>query len=203
MGLRKSFSNSMNRGLTAANDVVNGNFANGTTGWAAIGSTLTALNNVLTVTGNGTTNVPRTSTITGKVCVPGKKVYVKALVKVTDSVCLNVALRSYGSTVTGVLQDTPPLIPVMNTVNTITGILTMPSTSTGFVVIAVISSYVDALTANGKVMEVQEVMAIDLTDLFGAGNEPTKAECDRIFANWFNGTTGLLQTLSPNSPLRN
>ena len=29
---------------------------------------------------------------------------------------------------------------------------------------------------------------IDLTATFGAGNEPTKEQCDQIFTNWFDGT---------------
>src|SRR5699024_9027657 len=37
-------------------------------------------------------------------------------------------------------------------------------------------------------------LAIDLTSAFGAGNEPTKEECDKIFANWFDGTKSTVST---------
>ncbi len=34
----------------------------------------------------------------------------------------------------------------------------------------------------------KHIMLINLTQTFGAGNEPTKEECDQIFANYFDGT---------------
>ncbi len=44
-------------------------------------------------------------------------------------------------------------------------------------------------STNGHYWDIyKDCIAINLTKTFGAGNEPTKEECDRIFANWFNGT---------------
>lgn len=36
------------------------------------------------------------------------------------------------------------------------------------------------------------LMSIDLTATFGAGNEPTQAQCDVLFSNWFDGTKSTL-----------
>ena len=52
--------------------------------------------------------------------------------------------------------------------------------------------YVDAATSTGKVMEIQRVLYLDLTAIFGAGNEPTAVEMDALLTkypnSWFNGT---------------
>jgi len=40
----------------------------------------------------------------------------------------------------------------------------------------------------GGYFALNEIMIIDLTATFGAGNEPTAEECDKIFASWFDGT---------------
>ena len=37
-------------------------------------------------------------------------------------------------------------------------------------------------------IQVKEVLAIDLTSLFGAGNEPTTQQCDEMFSSWFDGS---------------
>ena len=55
--------------------------------------------------------------------------------------------------------------------------------------------YDSAEAAAGKVMEVKEVMVIDLTATFGAGNEPDKETCDKIFANWFDGTKSTISAM--------
>src|SRR5699024_395205 len=39
---------------------------------------------------------------------------------------------------------------------------------------------------------VKNVRVVNLTQAFGAGNEPTKEECDLIFANYFDGTKSAL-----------
>ena len=54
--------------------------------------------------------------------------------------------------------------------------------------------YVDAATANGKVMEVQKVLSINLTATFGAGNEPSLGERNLLFNNYFEGEGNVLGT---------
>lgn len=58
-------------------------------------------------------------------------------------------------------------------------------------------TYADAATANGKVANVQYQLLIDLTALFGAGNEPTVAQMDALMAqfpnSWFDGTKNIAE----------
>ena len=54
--------------------------------------------------------------------------------------------------------------------------------------------YSSAEIASGKVMEVDYAYAINLTATFGAGNEPTKEQCDLLFANYFEGSANVLGT---------
>jgi len=39
------------------------------------------------------------------------------------------------------------------------------------------------------------IVCIDLTSTFGAGNEPTKEQCDKIFTNWFDGTKSTISAM--------
>ncbi len=55
---------------------------------------------------------------------------------------------------------------------------------------------VPAGSTNGHYWDIyKDCIAINLTKTFGAGNEPTKEECDRIFANWFNGTKSTISAM--------
>ena len=47
---------------------------------------------------------------------------------------------------------------------------------------------VDAVA--GASVEIKELMKINLTELYGAGNEPTKEECDSIFTTYKTGLVG-------------
>jgi hypothetical protein len=62
------------------------------------------------------------------------------------------------------------------------------------------SAYTDAATANGKVMEVQEVMCIDLSTPFGLTNEPIATEFSDMLTYagtpFFNGTRNIV--INPN-----
>jgi hypothetical protein len=40
-------------------------------------------------------------------------------------------------------------------------------------------------------VQTMNMFMINLTSVFGAGNEPTQAQCDVIFANWYEGTMGI------------
>lgn len=184
MGLRKSFSNSMNRGVTATNIVTNGNFSNGTTGWLispGIG-TFTVANDeasILTIAANGFLyQVPGTANIVGR------KYYYRASVKSSSAL---VAFR-FGITTTK-YHSGSNLYETLSIVDTATS----PTNSLNIV---------DTRASGWNTINIKNALAIDLTGLFGAGTEPTLAECDIIYADWLS-TAGALQTLSPNSPLRN
>lgn len=180
MGLRKSFSNSMNRGLTAANIITNGDFSNGITGWGPIYATLSVATNELTLLANALSGRVNQAVIYSA----GDLVYRSALIKATSSL---VGLGRAASIFK--IHSGSGNYERLSTIN-----LGDATTYT---------SIIDGRSSGWDNVYAKEITTINLTALFGAGNEPTIAECDRIFANWFDGTTGLLQNLSPNSPLRN
>ena len=169
--------------LDATNLVTNGDMTNGITGWFTGNSTLTVATNTLSVVGDGTGSSPRVSQIlTG---ASGKKIYTRARVRVTNANATSIYLRTND----GILQSVQTA-PVMNQWYSM-WILGNFQTNT----IRIDHNYPDLATANGKVMEVQYVSALDLTAIFGAGKEPTAAEMNRILArfpnSWFDGTKNL------------
>lgn len=166
--------------ISYSNFVSNGNFSNGTTGWITSGASVSATSNTLSITGTGTDATPRASQNIG-VVVASKKIFVRALMRVTNANCtsinINITPDGTGSDINASSQASP----VQNQWYILQGVITEGSNWTGNVLLRLRHNYADAATANGKVMEVKEVMAIDLTTLFGAGNEPTAAQCDSLF----------------------
>jgi len=179
----------------AINLVTNGDFSNGATGWSAMYCALSVSNNILTATGDGANSGLSTYALTTIPSVEGKKVFMRARVKVTNEVCDNIVLLATpnisGSSVTVAYKATPS----KDAEYFLTGILTVPSGWSGDLRFRVQSSYADAATANGKVMKVQCALAIDLTSAFGSGNEPTAAQMDALLSfypnSWFDGTVNL------------
>lgn len=160
------------------NLVTNGNFANGTAGWMANGSVLSVNANIMSVTGNGTFQDVNIYQNTSIPFVAGKKYYIRAKIKVTNASCANAVIHAYtlflGSFVFAIAAK---VNPVQNTEYVLSNVYTM-ATNIGNLCIALRHYYADAATAAGKVMEVQNVIAIDLTATFGPGNEPTLEWCD-------------------------
>lgn len=167
------------------NIITNGNFV-GTTGWSAVGCSLSSLNNTLSITGDGTNAAGIAVNLTTIASLVDKKIYGKCIVRVTNSSCTAIRMYAYNGAGTVTLQIISN--PVQNQWYAITGIAVQTSIGTQNLDIRIYHQYADAATANGKVMEVKEVMAIDLTSTYGKGNEPNKAECDSLFDTWFNGT---------------
>ena len=169
----------------ATNLVSNGDFSNGTTGWVASNSTPTVAANTLSVVGDGTATSPRVNqVVTGAY---GRKVYMRARVRVTNANATSIYFR----TGDGVIQSiqTAPVMNQWYNMHILGNFLTNS--------IRIDHNYPDLATANGKVMEVQYVSAIDLTTTFGKGNEPTVEQMDAIMAkfenSWFDGTKNLFQ----------
>lgn len=162
---------------TIANLVTNGDFSNGTTGWGTTTSaTISTNNNVLNVvgTGNGAVPVAVKNTMAKRI---GQKVYARMEAMVTNAACLTLKLQ-IGS---DLVQEANPianqwyaLSKVSTQINDDIYLYVNPS-----------HSYADASIALNKTMEVKNVVCIDLTAMFGAGNEPTLAECDVLFADFY------------------
>ena len=181
--------------FNVTNLVTNGDFSNGTTGWSIQYAAASVGNNILSVTGDGSSPSVIAYQLSGLAPTEGKKIYVKCKSKATNSNCAGLYLQALPNTSGAAVTMAFQLNPAANTQYNLGGILTIPSGWAGNVRFRATSSYADAATALGKTMEVQYAFAIDLTAAFGAGNEPTKAEMDAILAfypnSWFNGTVNL------------
>lgn len=173
-------------GQTIENLVSNGDFRYGTIGWNIANGTRIVDNNTLISTGNGSSSIIQNYTNPTNIpCVAGKKYYLKAKMRVTNNVATQIRIDAEGSA--GGAQYVTLSTPIQNQWYSLSGIVTLTASEIGYVVINARHYYADASTANGKVMEVQQVMAIDLTARFGAGKEPDLATCDKMFADWFDG----------------
>jgi hypothetical protein len=161
------------------NSVTNGDFSNGTTGWSGGGSTIAATNNILTSTGNGTGAYNSVLEILGVKPINTHKYYARCTARVTDAVCWGISLLL--DTVSAAQVTVKSILtPTQNINNIYSGIITWANNyETEYLRLKTTATYADAATANGKVMEVQQVFAADLTAIFGAGNEPDQAWCDK------------------------
>jgi len=158
------------------NLVTNGNFVDAN-GWTVAGGTLLVVSNKATITGSGTTRYPQIyQSVSGNT---GNKIYVRAKLLVTNSVAQAISIAASGAAI--VFQANP----TQGVVYTLSGIRTMVGVSAEN--FSIFATYPDNATAGGKTLEVQEVFAANLTVIFGAGNEPTVAQCNQLFPVWFDG----------------
>lgn len=153
-------------GLPIANIMNNGEFSNGATGWAVLGGTLSVVNKLATVTGNGSYAFARISQ--GKTMVIGKKYLLKTKAKVMDGSCLNLQLTVFDGTKTYVIAQKSN--PIVNTDYVLSGSITLDSI-TGTPQIMVVANYIDAATVTNKQLVIQSVITIDLTETYGEGQE--------------------------------
>ena len=169
-------------GKTAQNIVTNGNFVN-TTGWNAANSTISASGNILSITGSGASNSPLANRSVGSFKIGGK-IFVKAKLRVTNAVCTSLSISIDGTTA-GTEQYAAQATPAQNTWYNVSAVLTVPVDFTGNLEVKLRHNYVDGATANGKVMEVQEVMCIDMT---ASGESAlTAAQMNTKYPLYFDG----------------
>lgn len=206
MSVQKLIGKQLNVGSLATNIVTNGNFPD-TTGWTAADTSnaLSAANNILSLTGSLTARFPSARHSANNTCVAGHKIYIKANMRITSDLTAVVG-HSMKVVVSGATSGSELTVeqvnsPTQNTWYEFNGIVTLTD-QTGATQLRCSQVYGDADTANGKVMEIKEVRAVNLTSVFGAGNEPSVTECDAIFKDWFSGTTGVRASFSINSQLR-
>jgi hypothetical protein len=161
------------------NKIVKGDFSEGTNGYIPFNSTLSSNSNFLFNTGNGTSTSPYvTGPEIGELSINDKWFfYVKA--RVTGNGCSVLRTRMFNNNNT----DHGILNPVQNQWYDLHGVRIFTSVTDKKIYFTHV--YPDAATANGKVMEVEGwngetakagIYAINLTQEFGAGNEPTAAQ---------------------------
>lgn len=145
--------------------------SNGWNGYNAVitGSTLEAI-----CTGNGGGRAPGVY-FAQTASVIGHKYFVKVRAKVDTASCESIQVF-YGG-VGYIAKATPST----NTEYDMVYVLTATSVNTAFYVY---HYYVDAATANGKVMTLYDIVLIDLTVAYGAGSEPTATAMNKIKPLW-------------------
>jgi hypothetical protein len=149
------FPNWFNGGLNIINQ---GNFSN-TDLWNDLGNcTLTSSNNTGIVTGTGG-GLVRCGQETLLPSLVGKRVFLRCKVRVTNSNALNILLRVFDGTAIIAYTLTSPVI---NQWYTVYGIVTLLNSS-GLLKANISVNYTEG-TSTGKVMEVQEFLALDVTN---------------------------------------
>jgi hypothetical protein len=180
-------------GQSLNNSVTNGNFASGTTGWSVSGGTQSASSNTDVVTGDGSQSYARIITTTSIPCISGKKVYLRTSARVTNTSATSITFTIRGSSTPGTSQSitqSPPVQYQWYSKGTLSGVLTVPGDATGNIRVDVIQNYADAATANGKVMEVCDVICIDL-DAHGLSSY-TAAQLDGMTDIYFDSLTNVV-----------
>ena len=140
--------------LNAPQLVTNGDFSNGTTGWASQFSTSSVALSILSNTGDGTNSIPR---ILRTYTWNNEKYYINVKVRITNTSASEIRINTNDSQF--FIQSTP----IQNTWYKISNIFTYAGGTTSRVQIA--HFYADSETANGKVMEVDYVYAFNISTL--------------------------------------
>jgi type IV pilus assembly protein PilA len=150
--------------LDKLNLITNGDFSSGIIGWGTdSSSTISASNNILSVTGNGNNGGPYAYRQFIKTPIVGRKYYLRCMARVNNNLATSIKIMS---------TDTVKIIntPQQDNWYFLGGIVTKTTTYQFLVVYHVYSS---PAIATGKIMEIKDCLAIDLTDIYGASNEPS------------------------------
>ena len=162
--------------LLATNLVTNGDFSNGTTGWSSSVATITNVGNEL--------NLLATETggrVFQLVTMLANIYYLRAKVKST-------------SALVGISNQTGTIIKAHSgngSYESLSAIYTQ--TNVGAVNVQLVR---DNRTSGWDTVYIDDVLLTNLTQIFGAGNEPTKEQMDWLLAqrftnSWFDGTKEL------------
>lgn len=141
------------------NIIKNGNFV-GTSSWGAVYSTVSASNNILSITGNGENAVAISQTSQTIQFNESMRIFACAKVRVTNDVCEYIRIVTASGH-----YDTKIVKPVKDKWYTI-ALLQNAGRTENLNLMYFDHSYSDATTANGKVMEVKEVIAFDAMEVF-------------------------------------
>ena len=140
-----------------------GNFEN-TTGWSSYASNLAVASNTLSATATGSASyfeAYRTSIISAS---KNRKYLVKARMRTTD-IGATIMYLFLAGTNSGYLVSTVATSPVQNQWYDAEYIFTVDATITGNLKFGYRCGFADSATANGKIMELQEAIVLDVTEL--------------------------------------
>ncbi len=176
-------------GRDTENFVLNSDFSSGTTNWVTLwGGSHSASDNILSVTADGTllfvTEIQTTNTIIDI----SHKYYLKMRARVTNGDCSSIQLDLWAEN--GVSRQVDRVMsPGANQWYELEGMVIPESDNNGYLRVSFGAIYPDLSTANGKTMEISgendyEILCIDLTEKYGAGNEPDEDEAREWFSEW-------------------
>lgn len=189
-------SNLATQSLNIKNVITNGDFSNGIVGWEPYAGTLSVVDNKLDIVGNGTGQHIRVQQQTAISSQVGNKIYVKS------SITLNNTADQVMCQVSGNIGNAVSVFQLFNVKSGIyefSGIVELPANFVGNLRIQFWHYYADSATANEKVMSVGKTTMIDLTKVFGLGNEFSKDDMDALMVltnGWFDGKLRTNQILN-------
>jgi len=154
--------------------------------WIPGDSTNTITGNTIINKSNPTvTYYPRA--ISNNKSITGNVYYGRATLKVNTEDCTRIVLTLNNSS-TGVNRVDDPEMGVLYT-------LSVVHKATSVQPLITVGHVYDTQSSE-HTMEIKDVISINLTEVFGAGNEPTKQEADEMFSslNWFEGKLNWKET---------
>lgn len=170
------------KGLSLFNDVVNGDFSDGTTGWSAAASTLSETSNILSITGTGSTIDPNAyREITSEPRSSGDILFVYCKASVTNSLCDFIRI-SCGSG--EYIVNNPSINQQYDFYNKFT-----ESTGSGNIFLGLRHVYLNTTDSNGAVMEVDGTAGVFLINMTKLGiSDYTEAQMlDLVQQGYFEG----------------
>jgi hypothetical protein len=168
------------------NLVTNGDFQN-TNGWVGVNSTLSVNNSTLlsVVADPASSWLARSYYDTNTNMLANHKYYISCQARVTTADCyaMDIQLRTPGLVM--IDQIITIMSPVENQWYNISAIKFHATESNGMMFYAM-HEYLTEIAAGLGQMEMQNVIIIDLTDAFGATNEPIVSEMDQLISYYNN-----------------
>jgi len=170
-------------------------------GWTESSCVLTTGSNVGSLTGTGGSVNPRIYRNTALKILSGHKIYIHSEQKVLSAGCAILAIGWTDSSLTtrailseGIVSRTTPTADTLYTQSAIYTNSAGYDAVDGYILLR--HQYATTGDANGKVMECAKIYCIDLTAVFGAGNEPSLATLDAMITAfltaqavaWFDST---------------
>lgn len=150
------------KGRTLTNLVAYGNFKDGTSGWTPTNSSLSVTNQILSIPGSGASRWPQAYATTKAQFTIGKKYFLRLRARVTNPDAESISLMFYDNSGMYLAGKAEVLSPIANQWYEAYAIITPTIDQGAPSRLYCRHTYPDAATANGKVMEVQEVIALDL-----------------------------------------
>ena len=167
-----------------SNLLTNGDFSSGITNWVAAGSTHSVSNKIMTNISTGIINAGQEWNNTALTYTVGNIVYASAMMlPPAESTAIRLQLEG------GQVEQIKWQTSIPGVWQKISGVLTTTKTLTG-PRLWLAHIYPNAATATGKSCNISEVVFLNLTSLYGAGNEPTAAQMDNNLNKvWIDSTT--------------